>query len=131
MAKEILDINKLLKESKDVQKFSAAQSDLITQLIDENKLLREKLTQMETAVKHTSDLSITDQPSPESIVCMEQIQRIREKSNTRELTLEEVKRLDLLIKNLRLTQEQSTENVGKAKYRDVSEADLVATIEET
>ncbi len=131
MAKEILDINKLLKESKDVQKFSAAQSDLITQLIDENKLLREKLTQMETAVKHTSALSITDQPSPESIVCMEQIQRIREKSNTRELTLEEVKRLDLLIKNLRLTQEQSTENVGKAKYRDVSEADLVATIEET
>lgn len=131
MKPPLVDINKLIKDSKEVEKFSVAQTEFINQLIEENKVLKEKLNQMEMVVKYPTSLTISEQPSPESIVCMEQIQRIREKSNTRELTLEEVKRLDLLIKNLRLTQEQSTENVGKAKYRDVSEADLVATIEET
>jgi hypothetical protein len=59
--------------------------------------------------------------------CMEQIDLLRGKSASRELSLDEVKRLDLLIKNLRLIREESTEVINTASYStDISEDTLVA-----
>jgi hypothetical protein len=42
------------------------------------------------------------------------------------LTLEEVKRLDLLVKNLKLIREESTIIVNNKKSDNIKEADLVA-----
>lgn len=69
-------------------------------------------------------------PSTEELICIEQIAILRNRSVQRELSLEEVKKLDLLVKNLRLLQEQSTENVNTNNVRDVSEALLVAVASE-
>ncbi len=63
--------------------------------------------------------------TPEEIILAEQISILQKVSKGREMTLDEVKKLDILIKNHRLVKNQSTENTN-AEFRDVSEADLVA-----
>lgn len=104
-------------KTKELKEFAQAQHLLIEKLLHENKFLKDRLSQMEGLVTN---------PTPEEIICVEQIDILKKTSRLRELTLEEVKRLDLLIKNLRLVKEQSTENVATPKYREVTEADLVA-----
>ena len=99
--------------------FTEAQQNLIDKLLKENEFLKEKLKSLESVTKTFGSVS------PEEIICIEQIAKLKDRSYNRELTLEEVKRLDLLIKNLRLIKEQSTENVSQVKYRDISEATLV------
>lgn len=120
MSKDIVNINKLQQEYLESKQFSTAQQELIDKLLEENAILKQKLSSLE----HVALATIGS--SPEEIVCLEQIARLKERSHSRELTLDEVKRLDLLIKNLRLIKEQSTENISTAKFRDVEESDLVA-----
>ena len=117
---DIVDISKLQKDFLETKQYSTGQDKLINQLLEENKILRDKLASLEHVALATIGAA------PEEIVCLEQIARLKERSHTRELTLDEVKRLDLLIKNLRLIKDQATENIGTGKYRDVTEADLVA-----
>ena len=97
------------------------QQNFISKLLKENEFLKEKLKSLET-ISRTFGA-----PAPEEIICIEQIAKLKERSNGRELSLEEVKRLDLLIKNLRLIKGESTENTA-TNYRNVSEESLVATI---
>lgn len=124
----LISIEDLKKEfeqkskAKELKEFAQAQQNLIEKLFQENKFLKEKLLQLE---------GIITQPTPEEMICVEQIEILKKTSKNRELTLDEVKRLDLLIKNLRLIKEQSTENVATPKYREVTEADLVAIASST
>jgi len=113
LKKEFVQKNK----AKELKEFAKIQQDFIEKLIQENKNLKEKLLQLE---------NVFNTPTPEEIICIEQIDHLKKLSKNRELTLEEVKRLDLLIKNLRLIKEQSTENVSTPKDRDVTETELVA-----
>ena len=62
----------------------------------------------------------------EEMICIEQIDLLKQKSSSRELSLDEVKRLDLLVKNLRLIREQSTEVINTTDYKNLGEAELVA-----
>jgi hypothetical protein len=101
------DIKALAKQSK-------------TQILeDENKALRERVMELESSLLHSAI-------RPEELICIEQIELLKQKSTGRELTLDEVRRLDILIKNLRLIQGQSTEATEHKDYRNVKEADLVA-----
>lgn len=119
----LISIEELKKEfdqknkAKELKEFAQAQQNLIEKLLNENKVLKEKLSQLE---------GVFTNPTPEEIICTQQIDILRKVSQHRELSLDEVKRLDLLIKNLRLIKEQSTENVATPKFREVTEADLVA-----
>jgi hypothetical protein len=122
---DIVNINKLQQEYLESKQFSTAQQELIDKLLEENAILKQKLSSLEHVALSTIG------SSPEEIVCLEQIARLKERSHTRELSLDEVKRLDLLIKNLRLIKEQSTENVATAVYRDVGDAELVAIATKT
>ena len=49
---------------------------------------------------------------------------LRSKSIGRELTLEEVKKLDLLNKNLRLAREQATSVIDTIEYQSMSAEEL-------
>ena len=123
--KTIDELKKQFQEStkiKDVRQVAQSQQEIIDRLIQENELLKNKLAEMNNLMK---------MPSPEEIICIQQIEILKQASTKRELSLDEVKRLDLLVKNLRLVKEQSTENVSSPKYRDVTEAELVAIASST
>lgn len=64
--------------------------------------------------------------TPEEQICIEQIDRLKYDSTNRQLTLEEVKRLDLLVKNLKLIRDGNTITVESKKVDTLQEADLVA-----
>lgn len=81
-----------------------AQYKLIVSLKRENEELKEKIKHLEQLL-----LKGPHQISSEELICMEQIETLKANSAKRELTLEEIKKLDLLVKNLRLIREQSTQ----------------------
>lgn len=106
---------------------STAQYELITSLKKENNILKEKVAYLEQTLQSRivpAMIPITE----EEIICIEQINILKSASNKRELSLDEVKRLDLLIKNLRLIREPSTKDVGFIDYTNMKEADLVAVL---
>lgn len=64
--------------------------------------------------------------APEAEVADSQLERLRQASKNRTLTLEEVRMYDLLVKNKRLSQDKPQ---AKASYRDVSDSDLELLVE--
>ena len=115
------DIKSLSKKSKkDLELYSSSQEMTVYKLTQENSALKEKISYLEsTFIKQTA-------VTPEEMICVEQIDLIKQKSANRELSLDEVKRLDILIKNLRLIKDQSTQAVDHKDYRNVKEIELVA-----
>lgn len=99
-------------------------------LIDLNKK-REQVEHLETLItknvpvikKENNKISVII--SPEEEIAQVQLERLRQSSLNRTLTLEEVRTFDLLVKNKRLVLDESTVNMGKNKLRDVEEADLL------
>lgn len=91
----------------------------------------EKIQQLESEVDHLKTLLMNTtalipktefEISDEEVICDLQIARLKERSLQQELTLEETKKLDLLIKNKRLAKEQSTTIVADSKNKiDTSE----------
>jgi hypothetical protein len=130
MSSDVLDVKALKKQyksatkSKELEVFSEAQQKLIEQLQTENNQLKEKLSHLETVMRNSK--LAAQRLSPEEIICMEQIEILKSKSVNRELSLDEVKRLDLLVKNLRLIREQSTQVINTGDYSTVGEDELVA-----
>jgi len=115
------DIKSLSKKSKkDIENDLSDKNNEIYQLKQENILLKQKVEQLE------SFISIQSIITNEELICTEQIAALRTRSANRELSLDEVKRLDILIKNLRLIKNQSTDATDQKDYRNVKEADLVA-----
>jgi len=116
------DIKSLSKRSKkDMEEFISSQDTTIFKLQSENNTLKEKIVQLESFLS-LQQTAITN----EELICTEQISLIKSKSSNRELSLDEVKRLDILIKNLRLIRNQATDASDEKDYRNVKEADLVA-----
>lgn len=95
---------------------------ILQSLQDENDMLRARLVQLEASQKKLPTLRV----SAEENICMEQIHILKINSSNRELSLDEVKRLDLLVKNLRLIREQSTQVINTGDLGDIEEAALVA-----
>lgn len=127
---DIVDLRKQFVEKtkvKDLKDFAQSQQDLLEKLLFQNKALQEKNNQLENILKELADKkNVIMNITAEELICIEQIQILRSKSANRELDLDEIKRLDILIKNLRLIRDQSTSAIETKGYRDVSEAELVA-----
>ena len=124
----VIDIATLKKEfearikSKDLQEFANSQHLLLERLLTENKALTSNIQHLETMLKSSIQTDLEDG----EVICVEQLSILRGKSNTRELTLEETKKLDILVKSLKLLKEKSS---VPAQYTDLSntkEAELVA-----
>lgn len=103
-----------VKEIKDIV---ATQFKLIEKLQEENTSLKERLS-------NSSPSLIGGRISTEEIICIEQLEMLRSKSIGRELTLEEVKKLDLLNKNLRLAREQTTSVIDTVDYQNMTAEEL-------
>ncbi len=73
-----------------------------------------------------AEKSILTERVPGEKICIEQIDRLEKLSSDRQLTLEEVKRLDLLVKNLKLIREESTVILNARRIDSLKESDLVA-----
>lgn len=123
LKKEFLEKTKL----KEIRVFAEKQQEFIQNLIDQNKALVDKVNHLESMLLSSKSNVVRMEITSEELICMEQIDLLRGKSASRELSLDEVKRLDLLIKNLRLIREESTEVINTASYStDISEDTLVA-----
>jgi hypothetical protein len=128
---DIVDISDLQrafqdkKSKKDLELFAQAQYDLINRIQEENQILRQKVESLEKMLMQSSSV-LSINVSPEEEICVHQIELIRSKSRERSLSLDEIKQLDLLVKNLRLIREKSTEILDDVSYRDIKEADLVS-----
>lgn len=97
------------------------------------KRLSEELVIREEKVRHLESLLIQTNPlviniSSEEEICELQIERLRQAALSRDLTLEEAKRLDIFVKNKRLAQDQSTINVD-GKRLEISDAQLLQIAE--
>jgi len=120
---EIDDLQKAYKEAvkiKEVKEVAETQQRLIQKLRDENEQLKAKLSELQS-----NRLPILGGKIPtEELICVEQIEILRSKSLGRELTLEETKKLDLFVKNLRLAREQATQVIDTMDYQSLSQEEL-------
>jgi len=116
------DIKTLAKKSKkEMEETISSQETIIAKQKEQIDYLENKISQMKSFV------TLNSTPvSNEELICIEQISLIKTKSMSRELSLDEVKRLDILIKNLRLIREQSTDVTEEKDYRNEKEDVLVA-----
>lgn len=106
------------------KQFAESQNDLIESYQKQLDILKQKNHQLEIILDNKHPL-ITELSSEEDI-CVHQIARLHTLSNERQLTLEEVKRFDLLVKNLKLIREESTIILNSRKPESLKESDLVA-----
>lgn len=117
-----------LEKSKpaDVKEFVHKQQELLEKYIQMSQSLQKQLDHANEIIKSMGSpllLSSKDN-NDEEFICVEQIKILKERSQTRELDINDVKKLDLLIKNIRLIRSQPTEN-SNTTVRDVSETDLL------
>lgn len=128
----LVDINQLREEfvqktkTKDLKAFAEQQQVVIEKLVNQNRQLQEKNDHLEKILMSLEKNNMVISVSPEEMICVEQIEVLKSKSATRELQLDEVKRLDLLVKNLRLIREQSTQVIESTNHSHIKEMDLVA-----
>ncbi len=126
---DIVDIKELREQfqekvkSKELKEFAHSQQLLIEQLCVQNQTLKDKLAHAESMMMQGNAFKIP--MDAEELICIEQIALLKGKSASRELSLDEVKRLDILVKNLRLIRDQSTQVIDAKEYTDVREEDLV------
>jgi hypothetical protein len=69
--------------------------------------------------------------SDEAILCENQIKKLKEQALNRELTLEEVKKMDILVKNLNITKNKDKIiNAKSRKFKDeeISDAQLIEVL---
>lgn len=108
-------------QKEELQNFSKAQLTLIRRLQKENELLKKKIEELESLARYSKAIPL----SPEELICIEQIELLRQASLKRDLTLEEVKKLDLLVKNLRLIREQATQVLVDITKENLNEQELL------
>lgn len=105
------------------------QTDMIKRLSEELVMREEKLKHLESLLIQTNPIIIN--LSNEEEICEIQIARLLGVAKTRDLTLEEAKRLDIFIKNKRLAKDESTINVEARRVDDISDAKLLQIAEST
>lgn len=101
----------------DLQAYCDVQYRSINQLtLEKDALVKEighlkDLLASTTILLHDSQEDKLSEVSSEEAICQIQIEKLREKAFTRELTLEETKRLEILVKSLHLIRTKGTSAV--------------------
>lgn len=129
MSKKVISIESMgrtFKDSQELREYCDAQYHTL-------EAANAKIGQLQDEISHLKDLVATSsqiiQPNPrhgisnEQIICEAQLTFLSKKASERELTLEETKKLDLLVKNLRLLQGKSTSI--EAEFRNISDESLL------
>lgn len=124
-------VEQLKKEVLALTRENKAAMLTIDKLLKDANVKSEKIQHLESLVaqnvpviKKEKDKLIVSSSAEEEIA-ETQLERLRQTAKIRVLTLEEVRTFDLLVKNKRLVTDESTLNLGKNQYRDVTDSDLM------
>ncbi len=134
-AVEEISVEQLRKENLRLQRELKAALATLDKLLKTSQEKNEKIQHLENMLTKSvpvikeKEKRLVVEISSESEIATLQLERLRKSARERVLTLEEIRAYDLLVKNKRLGQDQSTINLDKSNYRDVSEADLVQIAE--
>lgn len=127
---DIITLGGTFKNSKELQAYADAQYLALKSANEKIKKLEEEITHLQQMLASTTTL--IDNPvqkiikTPELGIIEAQIQILQNRAMQKELTLEEVKVLDLLIKNKKLLNDEPTTIQGeKKKKREYTDAELV------
>ena len=87
----------------------------IERLVRENSFLKSKVRLLEQSARAATQEVVKIEVSKEQAICEIQIQKLQERAALREMTLEETKRLEILVKSLYLIKEK-TGSTASAEY---------------
>lgn len=96
----------------------------IKKLTEDNKRLVNEITKLKILLKDLDPEADVSDVSDEEAICIEQIQRIKKYSSNRDLTPDEIKGLDVLVKNLRLIRGQSSRDTSDKLTKKTSKEEL-------
>lgn len=115
-ASNIITVLKDFKSLVELRKFAEAQHTTILDLNKKLYKLEQENEQLKKLVveKH-EDKVIRIEITPEEEIITQQISVLRNVSEQRPLTFEETRKLDLLIKNLKLVKKEATTIIGDAE----------------
>lgn len=124
------------KTIKEMKAYAVAQFATISQLIKEKEDLQAKVKQLEELIQKMEAASresnwivtATEPISEEERICIQQISYLYEASQVRPLSHEEIKSLDLLVKNLKSIRKPVEEDPLK-EARKLSPAELLLIAE--
>lgn len=129
---DIIQLFNQFRDDVEKQQFLEKQHALILKLQKDNKNLQIEINHLKNLLTQSVPLLMPEVVNvivtPEEAVIDKQIELLQARGIDRELTLEDTKKLDLLIKNKRLVKEQSTTIQGESKKidkRSVSNAELI------
>lgn len=126
MSDQLVDISSLAEGMKE---YSDAQYRTLVVLQKENHQLKEEIDHLKQLLASSSPLitspTVKITVPTEQLICEIQINMLQDKAKDRELTLEETKRLEILIKSLYLIKDKAQEEI-KASFTALPDA---ATIE--
>lgn len=131
----IVSIDELRKEflekqkPKDIKEFVHKQQELLEKYMQQVKNLEEKLAHSDLIIQQMGK-NLAVMPTDEEIVCLEQIKYLKDRSEQRELDVNDIKKFDLLVKNLRLIRSQATE-VFDTSAKDLTAEELIGIATET
>jgi len=134
---EFKSVDQLKREITALKRENNAAMLTIDKLLKDLNKKAEQIKHLESLVTQTvpvvaeSSKSVSKLVSPvtaEEEIAETQLERLRLAAKSRTLTLEEIRAYDLLVKNKRLSQDESTINLSKAHYRDVSNDDLLQIV---
>jgi hypothetical protein len=129
----ISNISQNFKSFIELQEYCDAQFAVAQALAKENEKLKAEIEHLKSLLAGATPLlkPEVEQPAPKLQVSTEQailemqIEKMRQDAMVRQLTLEETKRLDLLIKNLHLVKGQATQITENKLPFNISETDLL------
>lgn len=127
---EFKSVDQLKQELVMVNRELKAAMVTITRLLKDANVKQEKIKQLESLLSQNTPVIKKNQEkivvsvSSEEEIADSQLERLRQTSRNRVLTLEEIRAYDLLVKNKRLSNDASTINLGKDQYKNVTDDEL-------
>lgn len=128
-----LSLEQLKKENLILKRELNAAMMTVDKLLKDANKQREEIASLQTLVSQTVPvLNIPKTPSDKTdaqVIADNQLERLKAAALIRQLTLEEVRIYDFLVKNQRLSNQKVEE--PKSSYRDVSDVELLKLAEST
>ena len=126
-----LSIEQLRREFVSIKRENTAAMKTIEKLLKDINKKNEEISHLKELLSKSVPVVQSPTPknenkiSPEEEIADLQLAKLNQIAKTRSLTLEETRMYDLLVKNKRLAQGKSTDNLSKGNYRDVDEIELI------
>jgi predicted nucleic acid-binding Zn-ribbon protein len=128
---EVKSVDQLKRELTSLKRENIAAMKTIDKLLKDLHKKTEEISHLQSLVAQAvpvvrkEEKKIVTTITAEEEIATLQLERLRLAAKGRTLTLEETRMFDLLVKNKRLSQDESTVNLSKGGYRDVTDVELL------